>query len=244
MPRLLRARAERLQTEALLVRRVAVGESDLVLTFFTEARGLVAAAARAARRSWKRFSALEPVHLLQIAVDERAGSDLASLVETSILRPRSRVVGDLARLEVAGRALRWVRRALPPQTPEPLLWAEVNGLLDRLDEVGGVVLPEVLLGSAGLRMLSAVGWGLDLERCVRCGRACGAEASACVDPAAGGLVCRVCGGAPRVLRADRRLRLVAAAGGDDAALLEEDAKLAMELVDAALSAHSGQGGEG
>ncbi|HZF54323.1 MAG TPA: DNA repair protein RecO [Polyangiaceae bacterium] len=244
MPRALRAKAERLQTEALLVRRVSVGESDLVLTFFTEARGLIAAAARAARRSWKRFSALEPVHLLRIEVDERPGADLGSLVEASLERPRSRVVGDLARLEVAGRALRWVRRASPPQTPEPALWAEVNGLLDRLDGPGELGSPEALLAAAGLRMLSAVGWGLDLERCVRCGRACGAEASACVDPAAGGLVCRVCGGAPRVLRADRRLRLLAAAGGDDAALLEEDASLAMDLVDAALAAHSGQGGEG
>lgn len=240
MPRAVRARADRLQTEALLVRSVPYGESDLVLTFFTEARGLLSAAARAARRSWKRFSALEPMHLLRIAVDERPGADLASLVETSIERPRPHLVGDLGRLEAAGRALRWVRKASPPQTPEPALWAEVNGLLDRLDDAGEVGSPEALLASSGLRMLAAVGWGLDFERCVRCGRACGPDAAACVDPSAGGLVCRVCGGAPRVLRPDRRLRLLSASGGDDAALLPEDAALTMELVDAALAAHSGQ----
>jgi hypothetical protein len=44
-----------------------------------------------------------------------------------------------------------------------------------------------------------------------------------------------------VLRADRRVRLLAAAGGDDAALLAEDASVGIDLVDAALAAHSGQG---
>lgn len=241
MPRAVRARTERLHTEALLVRRVSFGEADLMVTLFTAERGLLSAVARAARKSYKRFAALEPMHLLRVTLEERPGAEVGSLVEASIARARSHVVSDLGRLEAAGRALRWVRSAVPPQTAEPGVWSEVNGLLDRLDDAWDTQAPEAHLGASGLRMLVAVGWGLDLERCVRCGRGCGAGASACVDPAAGGLVCRSCGGARLILSGERRARFSAAVGGDDAALVVEDARTAIELVDVALAAHSGQG---
>jgi DNA repair protein RecO (recombination protein O) len=221
-----------------------------MVTLFTEQRGLVSAAARSARRSQKRFAALEPMHLLRVALEERPGAEVMSLAEASIARPRSRLVADLARLEAAGKALRWVRRASPPQTPEPGVWLEINALLDRLDGFnsdGGEPsgrperAPEAHLAATGLRILTDVGWGLDLDRCVRCGRPCGESAAACIDPASGGLVCRSCGGANQVLRADRRARMLAAVAGDDEALLAEDAGQVIDLVDAALSAHSGQG---
>jgi DNA repair protein RecO (recombination protein O) len=251
MPRVARARTERLRSDALLVRRVPFGEADLMISLFTEERGLVSAVARSARRSWKRFAALEPMHLLRVALEERPGVELMSLAETSIARPRSRLVADLGKLEAAGRALRWVRRASPPQTPEPGVWLEINALLDRLDLDGNegegadparpALSPEAHLATTGLRILTTVGWGLDLDRCVRCGRPCAAAAAACIDPASGGLVCRACGGSSQVLRADRRARMLAALAGDDGALLAEDAAQVIDLVDAALSAHSGQG---
>lgn len=236
-----RARVDRIRTDALLVRRVPIGESDLMVTLFTEQRGLVSAAARAARKSWKRFAALEPMHLLRVSLEERAGSEVMSLVEAGLVSARPRLVADLPKLEAAGQALRWVRRASPPQTPEPGVWLEVNALLDRLEqeEAGSEVTPEAHLAAMGLRMLVAIGWGLDLDRCVRCGRPCAEASAACVDPAAGGLVCRACGGASTVLRAERRVRMVAALAGDDSALVGEDARQVLELVEATLAAHSG-----
>lgn len=239
---MVRARVDRVRTDALLVRRVPVGDSDLIVTLFTEARGVVSASARSARRSWKRFAALEPMHLLRVSLEERPGVEVMSLSEAALAKPRSLLVSDLAKLEAAGQALRWVRRAAPPLTPEPGMWSELNRLLDRLDQEGSAEVPaEAHLAATGLRLLAAIGWGLDLDRCVRCGRPCEGAAAACVDPAAGGLVCRACGGASQVLRADRRSRMLAAMEGEDGALQAEDAKQVLDLVEAALSAHSGQG---
>src|SRR5262249_10170235 len=98
--------------------------------------------------------------------------------------------------------------------------------------------PEARVAAMGLRLLALVGWGLDLTRCVRCGRPCEPGASACVDATAGGLVCRACGGARISLREERRIRLLAALQGDDEALDVEDATIAVALVDAALDAHA------
>jgi DNA repair protein RecO (recombination protein O) len=242
MARAARGRADRFRSEAVLVRRVPFGEADVVATFLTEQRGLVGAVARSARRSTKRFTALEPMHGLSITVDQRVGSELGALVEASIARPRLVLTADLARLEAAGRALRWVRRALPPGTPEPGAWRLVTELLDAFDRPPGAELarsPGACAAAMGLALLTAVGWGLELERCVHCGRVAGPGVAACLGAAEGGLVCRACGGAGLVVRPDRRARLAAAAAGDLDALEDADASVAADLVEAALAAHAG-----
>jgi hypothetical protein len=59
-------------------------------------------------------------------------------------------------------------------------------------------------------LLSDVGYALDLERCVRCGRECPPGKPARVDPARGGLVCASCGGARLVWSAELRAKAIAA----------------------------------
>jgi DNA repair protein RecO (recombination protein O) len=214
-----------------------------MVTLFTEAKGVVSAIARSARRSARRFPVLEPMHLLRVGLEERPGADVGTLIESALVRPRLGVVRSLARLEAAGQALRWVRRAAPPHTPEPALWHEINALLDQLDapepfDDGVEPSPRALLAGMGLRMLAAVGWGLDLARCVRCGKACEPGASAYLDPGQGGLVCRGCGGARMLVRGAAREQLLAVSRGDDVALGPEEVRLALEIVEAALAAHT------
>lgn len=234
----MRAKTERFESDALLVRRVPMGEADLVVTFFTETRGVWAAIARSARKSTKRFASLEPMHLLRVAIDERPGAELGTLVDASLVRPRLGLSAKLELLEAAGHALRWVRKAAPPHEPEPELWLVLNELLDAL-ETAEAIDADRHLAAMGMRALSALGWGLDLSRCVRCGRDCAPGASAYVDPAQGGLCCRACGGGPILLRADRRARLLALEAGDanEGELQRDDARAVIELVEAAIAAH-------
>jgi DNA repair protein RecO (recombination protein O) len=239
MARSVRPRTERVRTDALLVRRVPLGEADLVVGLFTEQRGLLSAVARGARRSTRRFPAMEPMHLLRVSVESRPGAELGALTEAALLRPRLQLVSDLVRLDVAGRALRWVREIAPPQTPEPATWLELNRLLDQLDAETPSP-PEALLAEAGLRLLVAFGWGLELTQCVRCGRSCDAAQSAYADPARGGLVCRACGGGRLLLGAELRGRLLAAMLGDTA-LAAGDVSVALDLVEGALAAHASGG---
>src|SRR5438552_377994 len=79
---------------------------------------------RAARKSSERFAAIEPMHQLRISYELR-GAETGALVEAAIERPRLALTKDLARLEAAGHALRWVRKAAPPLTPEPALWSTI-----------------------------------------------------------------------------------------------------------------------
>jgi DNA repair protein RecO (recombination protein O) len=233
------ARARTYATCALLVRRVGYGEADLIVTLFTEQLGRVSALARGARKSQRRFSgALEPMHTLRVRFDKRAGVELGTLTEANIERVRGRLTADLDRLDAAGRALGWLRRAAPPERPEPEAWAAIIELLDRLDSDAARD-PRRELAAHGLAQLAAFGWGIDLVRCVGCGTACAPERTALVDPARGGLVCRSCGGARLKLSGAQRERLARAAGGDAAALERADLAVALEIVEAGLQAHMG-----
>jgi DNA repair protein RecO (recombination protein O) len=228
-------------TRALLLRRVDSRDADLVLTLFTEQLGRVSALARSARSSKKRFGgALEPMHTLSVALEERPSSELMTLREAALATPRHRLLESLEGLEAAGRALRWVRQAAPPHTPEPAVWRVTIELLDALNTAPTARAVGPSLAHAGLELLVALGWGLELERCVHCGRDCEPGRRAMVDSARGGLVCRACGGASVLLEPELRARLVRASSGERV-LEEGDVPCALSLVEGALSTHAGLG---
>jgi DNA repair protein RecO (recombination protein O) len=226
-----------IESEALVVRTVEFGESDVIATLVTERAGKLSVIVRGARKVSRRLGgALEPVHTICVRVEDR-GAELATLKEAHIVRLRSAVVENLDALDAAGVALRWARHLFPPRTVEPEGWRLLVELLDALDAGGGS--PRRELARAGLAMLGAVGYALDFERCVVCGRPCPDGKAACIDPARGGLVCRSCGGAGSVLLPEAReaaRRLARGASGD---VTDKSAEAVLGLVDLAMAAHAG-----
>lgn len=215
------------------------GESDVIVTLFTRTHGKLGAMVRGGRRSARRVGgALEPFHTLGVTIEERGG-DLALLREARLVTLRLRLVSDLDALEAGGIALRWARALLPVRTPEPEGWEVILALLDALD--AGVGAPRALLAAAGLQLLGAVGYGVDFERCVRCGKACPTGRVAYLSAASGGLVCRACGGASRTVEGPlRTLAQELVRGGLDRArdLRPPDAERLLAIVEEALGAHA------
>jgi DNA repair protein RecO (recombination protein O) len=223
---------------------VHYGEADVIVTLFTEELGKVAALARGARKSSRRFAAaLEPMHTIRVTLDERPGADLFGLREAVVARPRSHLLGNLDRMNAAGQLLRWVRAGSPTRTPEPGVWAEVESLLERLEDRTDPLPARTHLAASGLRLLKHFGYGLVFDACARCGKPCDPSRAAFVDAGTGGLVCQSCGGgaspAHHLVDARMRLRLSAAAAGRDAALEPGDTDIAETLVNEALAAHAG-----
>jgi DNA repair protein RecO (recombination protein O) len=224
--------ARRVVTQALVVRSVAYGEADLIVTFLTEAEGKVSAIVRGARRGSRRVAgALEPMHSIAVTYEDK-GTELVTLKEAHVVRARTGLMTRLEAMDAAGTALRWARHMFPPKTPEPAAFATLNDALDALDAGGD---PNEVLAITGLRLLSDVGWGLELEQCIVCGTKCPEDASALLDPARGGIICRKCGGARVLLRAP--VRRAAITHTD----VKPHAKALVELVEAAMAAHTGFG---
>ena len=227
-----------IESDALLVRTVEVRESDVIATFVTERAGRMAAVVHGARKGSRRLGgALEPMHTIAVRIDDKGGGPLDSQKRRIIgMKLRPRLVENLDALDAAGVALRWARHLFPPRTVEPEGWRLLLQLLDALD-VGGAA-PRQELARAGLSMLAAVGYALDLERCVVCARPCPEGKAACVDAARGGLVCLSCGGARNVLSAEIRDAARCLLSGAPADVPDRSAVAVLGLVDVAMAAHA------
>ncbi|MGH7328315.1 MAG: DNA repair protein RecO, partial [Polyangiaceae bacterium] len=231
--------AKVLQSEALLVRAVPYGESDIVATFMCADGGKVAAMARSARKSSKRFGgALEPFHTIAVTLQDR-GRELTVLTEARIVRVRTGIATKLESVDAAGSALRWTRDLCPPRTEEQGAWAALIDLLDALDH--GKNEPKIALAFFAMRLLSEVGYALELDRCLVCGKPCPADKPARIDPARGGIVCLSCGGAR--LQIGARLRQAARdmQRGVRVEISTEEATDILKLAELAMAAHADVG---
>lgn len=221
------------RTEALIVRVVAYREADLVLVLVTRTEGKVSAMVRGGRKSVRRFGgALEPMHGIEVTWEDRGG-EMVTLKEARVVRVRAGLVKNLDALEAAGRALRWLRHVCPLRTPEEGAFDAACALLDALDQGQP---PAPALARFGVRLLSEVGWGVDFERCVRCGKPCPADKAGAFDAARGGLVCQACGGATRIVGPSVRAlgARVHSAQGTDAEWSE-----LLSIIDDVMQAHAG-----
>ncbi len=219
------------------MRAVPYAEADLILGLFTESLGRVSAMARRARAPGKRKFHLEPMHTLDVVLSERSEATLVQLSSASMAVPRMHLVQSFDRMKAAGTALRWVRQSTPHRTPEPEVWAHLAEFLDSLDQESLPASPTGLLAVVGLRLLQSLGYALELQACVVCGRPCPEERSAHIDPVRGGLVCRRCGGHGPTLDAATRRRFQRAILGTSV-LIEPDLPVASDIVESALLAHA------
>jgi DNA repair protein RecO (recombination protein O) len=225
---------------ALLLRSVPYGDADAVVTLFVEPLGRVSAMARGVRRPAHKRARLElePMHTLTVQLGERTSGELLVLKQSKYLKIRSRLVREWNRLDAAGHALRWLRVLAPQHQAEPLLWTEITDFLDALNSDPLAIPPHSLLAATGLRMLAALGYSMELQGCVRCGKACPADQASLLDPQQGGLVCRACGGGPYLVAAHLRKTMIHLQDGGSAVITEEESTDVIGWVEQALRAHA------
>ncbi len=186
----------------------AFGDADLMVTLLTEARGEVSAVAMA-RRSAKRFPALEPMHLLRRGVRRAPGRGPRGPRRERHPAPahRDRARSRSPRSRRHGAALGPVPRGPASSPGAGRCGVGDQRLLDRpRREHPGPPPSRALLAGAGPPLAGGDRLGSDLARCVRCGRACD-KGSERVPRSGGGagLICWAsaaarawcCAGAPR-----------------------------------------------
>jgi DNA repair protein RecO (recombination protein O) len=142
-------------------------------------------------------------------------------------------------MRAAGQALRWMKKAAPPKTPEPDAFVALEGFLDELEGSANLQDVGAKLAAFGLRMLTAFGWGLQLAACVSCGRPCPEGRPALLSPDRGGIVCRACGGGPLKVTAHLLSQMRLASDGSAEFPDFQEVDKVLRIVDRALAAHLG-----
>src|SRR5512138_3848917 len=180
----------RAKLTAIVLRTVDTGESDRVVTLLSRERGKVAAFARGARASRRRFGgSLEPFTLLAAEVRERSGSELLGLDSVTPLDAFGGIRGDLARIACAGYAAELARELVRDHEPHDDLFDLLAAYLASLD--AGPARPAALRAFE-LGALRAAGLSPRLDACARCGGPLAADRRAPFDPAQGGVLCPAC----------------------------------------------------
>ncbi|HET9553295.1 MAG TPA: DNA repair protein RecO [Anaeromyxobacteraceae bacterium] len=180
---------ERLKLRAVVLRTVDSGESDRVVTLLALGRGKLAAYARGARASKKRFAgALEPFTLVDAELSGRQGADLLRLESAMVERSFHAIRGDLARIACAAYAVELARELTRDHEPHDELLELLVDYLGRLDAAPAA---PAMLRAWELGALAAAGFQPRLDACARCG-APAPEDGAAFSPPDGGVLCAAC----------------------------------------------------
>lgn len=179
-------------TPAIVLRSWPSGESDKIISFFTEDHGKVTGIAKGAARSRRRFvNALEPFSLVNLRFQDRPHSTLAFVQACDPIRFFKGLTASLAKIAYASYLVeiadtlageREENRGVFEHLKEGLIFVEENG-------------PSlVFLVFFELRLLKLSGYQPMLDRCRRCRTVFREDArlSWCLSPRDGGVLCGSC----------------------------------------------------
>jgi DNA repair protein RecO (recombination protein O) len=216
---------EQLTTRGIVLRAVAYGEADLVVTLLGRGTGLVATMARSARKSQRRFGGgLGLGATGQVTLRERGNADLMVLEQFDVETGRMELGGDLGRTAHAAYAVELCDRLCAPRQAEPAVFDWLEQFLDLLGARGAGV---ERLRAFELGLLGRLGMGPAFRACVACGTGDLDQRPVRLQPGRGGVACAACarGGTPiypSVRAALQRLSDVDLAEADASRLSRDD----------------------
>ena len=152
------------RSEAVVLRRLDLGEADRLLTIYTPDRGKLRVVAKGVRRPRSRKAGhLEPLTRVRLMLARGRELDIITQAESLELYPSLR--DDLIRLGQASYAVELLDRFTVEDGESLRLYDLLVSTLDRL-AAGNE--PAIALRYYELRMLDLVGYRPELFKCLRC----------------------------------------------------------------------------
>jgi DNA repair protein RecO (recombination protein O) len=196
-----------LRAKGFVLRNRPLGESDRLVTCFTLEHGKIAGVAKGAGKLRSRFgSSLQSLSLIRLMLFGKETRSLYRIDHTDILTSFQLIRDDWEKLRPALYAIDLVDALLADADPQPRVFTLLERLLTSVS-AGDTARIELWLRLFEARLLTLVGYGPMLERCVICHRP--ATGAGALSGELGGYVCPACepgvADARRVLPATRRL---------------------------------------
>jgi DNA repair protein RecO (recombination protein O) len=171
------------KAEAVVIRRVSLGEADRLVTLYTRDRGKIATVAKGARKPKSRFAGrLELFTHLRALLAVGRTLDVVSQIE--VVEPHAGIRADLQRMGHAAFIAEITDRATADREAAPELFAALRSAL-RMASVGDAELAAMWYAA---QVLVLTGHGPIVDRCVICGR--GVSRGAVFSLALGGALCQ------------------------------------------------------
>jgi len=154
-------------TPAILLRRSAYGDYDLIVTLLTLCNGKLTAIAKNAKKSRKRFAGvLEPFSLLNVSCSDTRSRGMMVLQEACLENPCAGIRGDVIKTSYASYWAEMVNIWLEEGREQPRIYYLLRDCLQLLES--GAIGNETLSIIFHLRFLSFSGLSPNLSRCSEC----------------------------------------------------------------------------
>ena len=178
------------KTQALVIHALDYGESDRILTLYSQDFGKLKGIAKGARRSKKRFpNALEPLSYCNIIFSRKGRGTLALIEGCDVINHHANIRSDLERTLLSS----YLTELVDKFTLEGKKNGDLFGLLlTFLGLVDGGLCCEALTRFFEIRLLKLAGYEPVLDRCMVCKRPLGEETTYHFIINAGGLRCNNC----------------------------------------------------
>jgi len=218
-------------TRAIILKKIAYGEADLIVTFFGREEGRLTGIAKHARASQRRFGgSLELGSIVDLRYVVRGASNIVRIEDAHIHVPTVGVMRSLERLGAMGRALELALAFIPERQAAPEKFDLLAGHIAALSQSDP--LPSSIIAFE-LKWLSLVGYQPALERCMGCGGdgEGGSVWSFSMDH--GGVFCKSCA-KPTARRVDIKNKAIEGmrhlSNGGQAAINESDSRAIQRLL--------------
>lgn len=178
------------KTTGIAIKSFKLGEADRVVTFLTTG-GKVDAVAKGVRRPKSKFGGrLEPGNDLDLVIAK--GKSLDTVTGVQVRQVRHWIRSDLAKMELAFNILEMAEKFSRANSADPRLLALTAAALDKIRNETRLL---ILRLAFDIKVLAMAGFMPHLSDCVRCGT----EAVGGFSAAEGGVVCRDCAPAGRLV---------------------------------------------
>lgn len=178
------------KTEAIILRTRDLGESDLLVSFFSSQYGNLRGIAKGARRSSKRFvNSLSTFSLVHIEFREKRSGDLVWLESCELLDGFPGIRADYRLLLRASYMVELMEILFPSNVPSLGMFEILRLALGTLSNGRG---SEECMLAFQARAMKIGGFGINLSRCSHCARQYKGEGRALFHPLDGSLVCMAC----------------------------------------------------
>ena len=175
------------QTEAIIIKRVKLGEADRILTLYTPYLGKIEAVAKGVRRPRSKMAGhLELLTHSQVWLAR--GRNLDTVTGSQTITSFLKLKEDLWLTSCALYATELVNQFVPERVED---YALFRLLLETLEHLSGENNKELALRYFEIKLLDGVGYRPQLEQCVSCHKALMPVTNS-FSSSSGGMLCPAC----------------------------------------------------
>ncbi|MGD9212710.1 MAG: DNA repair protein RecO [Desulfobacteraceae bacterium] len=154
-------------TRAILLRRIAYGDNDLIVTLFTPDAGRLTVIAKAARKSKRRFPGiLELFSLLEVVYSKGQRGNLPMLKEAVLENAFIHIRNDILKTGYANYWVELINIWLPEGKEDPALYLLLKEVLLALDK--SCISSQILTIYFQMKFLNFAGLKPSLDACCLC----------------------------------------------------------------------------